>query len=175
MKKLLLFLIITPTLILAQKTTLLKGVVKNTNNQPIEGVSVKFKDSGTITDAKGNYRIIIPLNQSITIVYSHISHYSLTKKLTVRNRNIIRYSPILNSKTEKLNEIIIKNNKNNSQGIINIDVLKAKNIIGPNAGIENTLMTLPGVNNNNELSTQYNVRGGNFDENLVYVYGIELY
>ena len=175
MKKLLLFLIITPTLILAQKTTLLKGVVKNTNNQPIEGVSVKFKDSGTITDANGNYRIIIPLNQSITIVYSHISHYSLTKKLTVRNRNIIRYSPILNSKTEKLNEIIIKNNKNNSQGIINIDVLKAKNIIGPNAGIENTLMTLPGVNNNNELSTQYNVRGGNFDENLVYVNGIEIY
>ena len=175
MKKLLLFLIITPTLILAQKTTLLKGVVKNTNNQPIEGVSIKFKDSGTITDAKGNYRIIIPLNQSITIVYSHISHYSLTKKLTVRNRNIIRYSPILNSKTEKLNEIIIKNNKNNSQGIINIDVLKAKNIIGPNAGIENTLMTLPGVNNNNELSTQYNVRGGNFDENLVYVNGIEIY
>jgi len=174
-KKLLLFLIITPTLILAQKTTLLKGVVKNTNNQPIEGVSVKFKDSGTITDAKGNYRIIIPLNQSITIVYSHISHYSLTKKLTVSNRNIIRYSPILNSKTEKLNEIIIKNNKNNSQGIINIDVLKAKNIIGPNAGIENTLMTLPGVNNNNELSTQYNVRGGNFDENLVYVNGIEIY
>ncbi len=160
---------------MAQKTTLLKGVVKNTNNQPIEGVSVKFKDSGTITDAKGNYRIIIPLNQSITIVYSHISHYSLTKKLTVRNRNIIRYSPILNSKTEKLNEIIIKNNKNNSQGIINIDVLKAKNIIGPNAGIENTLMTLPGVNNNNELSTQYNVRGGNFDENLVYVNGIEIY
>ena len=175
MKKLLLFLIITPTLILAQKTTLLKGVVKNTNNQPIEGVSVKFKDSGTITDAKGNYRIIIPLNQSITIVYSHISHYSLTKKLTVRNRNIIRYSPILNSTTEKLNEIIRENNKNNSQGIRNIDVLKAKNIIGPNAGIENTLMTLPGVNNNNELSTQYNVRADNFDENLVYVNGIEIY
>jgi hypothetical protein len=36
-------------------------------------------------------------------------------------------------------------------------------------------MTLPGVNNSNELSTQYNVRGGNFDENLVYVNGIEIY
>ena len=36
-------------------------------------------------------------------------------------------------------------------------------------------MTLPGVSNNNELSTQYNVRGGNFDENLVYVNGIEIY
>ena len=50
-----------------------------------------------------------------------------------------------------------------------------KNVIGPNAGVENILMTLPGVNNNNELSTQYNVRGGNFDENLVYVNGIEIY
>ena len=46
---------------------------------------------------------------------------------------------------------------------------------GANAGVENLLMTFAGVNNNNELSTQYNVRGGNFDENLVYVNGIEVY
>ena len=52
------------------------------------------------------------------------------------------------------------------------DVIK---IPGANQGIENILMTLPGINNNNELSTQYNVRGGNFDENLVYVNGIEVY
>ncbi|WP_333780704.1 TonB-dependent receptor plug domain-containing protein [Tenacibaculum retecalamus] len=48
-------------------------------------------------------------------------------------------------------------------------------MLGANAGVENILMTLPGVSNNNELSTQYNVRGGNFDENLVYVNGIEVY
>jgi hypothetical protein len=48
-------------------------------------------------------------------------------------------------------------------------------IPGANAGIENILKTLPGVNSNNELSTQYAVRGGNYDENLVYVNEIEIY
>ncbi|HAB28004.1 MAG TPA: hypothetical protein DCE27_10030, partial [Xanthomarina gelatinilytica] len=41
--------------------------------------------------------------------------------------------------------------------------------------VENLLKTLPGVRSNNELSTQYSVRGGNYDENLVYVNGIEIY
>jgi hypothetical protein len=164
-----------PAILLAQKTTILRGVVKNTNKQPIEGVNVKFKNSGTTTDAKGNYKIRIPLDQTITIVFSHISHYDVSKTITAKSRNVIRFSPILTPKTEELTEIIIKNNKKDAAGITKIDVLKAKNIVGPNAGVENVLMTLPGVNNNNELSTQYNVRGGNFDENLVYVNGIEIY
>lgn len=52
---------------------------------------------------------------------------------------------------------------------------KQSKIPGANAGIENILKTLPGVNSNNELSTQYMVRGGNFDENLVYVNEVEVY
>jgi len=46
---------------------------------------------------------------------------------------------------------------------------------GANPGVENMLKTLPGVSSNNELSTQYSVRGGNFDENLVYVDEIQVY
>ena len=52
---------------------------------------------------------------------------------------------------------------------------KLRNIKGVQPGIENILKTLPGVSINNEMSTQYSVRGGNFDENLVYVNGIEIY
>ncbi len=48
-------------------------------------------------------------------------------------------------------------------------------MVGANAGVENLLKSLPGVNGNNELSTQYAVRGGNYDENLVYVNEIEVY
>ncbi len=84
-------------------------------------------------------------------------------------------SVTLSSKTEELTEIVIRENKKAVQGLQKIDINIVKNVIGPNAGVENILMTLPGVTNNNELSTQYNVRGGNFDENLVYVNGIEVY
>jgi len=159
----------------AQTTTILRGVIKDTNNQAIEGVNIQFNTVGTTSDKNGNYSLRIPLNQSITITYSHIAHYSFTKEITATSKNLMRFSPILTPKTEALKEIVVKNNKKNAAGITKIDVLKAKNIIGPNAGVENVLMTLPGVNNNNELSTQYNVRGGNFDENLVYVNGIEIY
>ena len=159
----------------AQTTTILRGVIKDTKKQSIEGVNIQFNTFGTTSDKNGNYSIRIPLNQSIRITYSHIAHYSFTKEITATSKNVMRFSPILTPKTEALKEIIIKNNKKNAAGVSKIDVLKAKNIIGPNAGVENVLMTLPGVNNNNELSTQYNVRGGNFDENLVYVNGIEIY
>jgi hypothetical protein len=175
MKKTVLFLLLFPSIIIAQKTTILKGVVKNKKNQSIENVSIKYRTIGTTTDKDGKYQIRVPFKEEITLIYSHISYRTFTRKLIAKSRNAIRYSPILTSKTEQLKEIIVKDSKKKAQGIIKIDPLKAKNIIGANAGVENILMTLPGVNNNNELSTQYNVRGGNFDENLVYVNGIEIY
>ncbi len=160
---------------LAQKTTILKGTIKNKYNQPISEVSIKFNKTGTVSDENGRYSIRIPLDTEVTVIFSHVSYKSITKKFTAKNRNQIRFSPTLILKTEQLEEVVIKDNKKNAQGITSIDVKKAQNVIGPNAGVENVLMTLPGVNNNNELSTQYNVRGGNFDENLVYVNGIQVY
>ena len=159
----------------AQKTTIVKGTVKNNKKEPIEKVSVRFGKTGTVTDKNGNYQLRIPLDKEVTIVFSHVSYKSLTKKITAKSRSLIRYSPTLISNTEKLEEVVIKDRKKEATGITKIDVKKAQNVIGPNAGVENVLMTLPGVNNNNELSTQYNVRGGNFDENLVYVNGIQIY
>ena len=175
MKNILFFLLLIPSFIVAQKTTILKGTVKNNLNEPIEKVSIKFGNTGDITDKDGNYSIRIPFNEEITIIFSHVSYRTFTKIITAASRNAIRYSPTLTLKTEELKEIVVNDIRKKAEGLISIDANKAKNIIGPNAGVENILMTLPGVNNNNELSTQYNVRGGNFDENLVYVNGIEIY
>ena len=175
MKKTVFFLIFLPTIVLAQTTTILKGVVKDKNNRPIEGVSIKYQNTGTTTDTNGNYQLRVPFKKEITLVFSHLSYKTFTKKITAKSRNGVRFSPTLVSKTEELEEVIVKDNKRDAQGITKIDPVKATTILGANAGVENVLMTLPGVNNNNELSTQYNVRGGNFDENLVYVNGIEVY
>jgi len=159
----------------AQKTTILKGTVKNKDKKAIENVSVEFGLTGTVTDKEGNYSLSIPIKKEIVLKFSHISYRTYTHTTKAKSRNAIRFSPILVLKTEKLAEVVVKDRRKEAEGIISIDVAKAKAIIGANAGIENILMTLPGVNNNNELSTQYNVRGGNFDENLVYVNGIEVY
>ena len=175
MKKVFLFLFILPLFAFAQKMTTLKGTVKNKNKQPIENVSIRYNNIGTTTDKNGKYIIRVPYKKEITLVFSHISYSVFTKKHTANNRNGVRLSVILTPKTEELDRIVIQDNRKKLQGLKTIDVNVVKNVIGPNAGVENILMTLPGVNNNNELSTQYNVRGGNFDENLVYVNGIEIY
>lgn len=175
MKKILLFLFLIPSALLAQKTTLLKGIVKNSNKEVIEKVSIKYGNVGTTSDSKGKYSLRIPLNKKIVVTFSHVSYNTLQKNIYVTNRNSIRFSPTLQTKTENLKEITVKDIRKESSGITKISINKVKNTVGPNAGVENVLMTLPGVNNNNELSTQYNVRGGNFDENLVYVNGIQVY
>ncbi|WP_159947819.1 TonB-dependent receptor [Polaribacter septentrionalilitoris] len=175
MKNIFLFLFLIPLFSFSQKTTILKGTIKNKNKEPIEGVSIKYNKTGTTTDKNGRYSLKVPFKEEITIVFSHISYKTVSRKYTAKSRNGGRLSLTLISKTELLNEIVIKDNKKNAEGLKKIDINVVKNVIGPNAGVENILMTLPGVSNNNELSTQYNVRGGNFDENLVYVNGIQVY
>ena len=159
----------------AQKTTIIKGFVKNSQNQSIENVSVKYDGIGTSTDQRGYYEIRIPIQTSVTLEFSHVGYQSLTKDFYAKKRIVIRFSPILKSENEILDEVVIKNEIKEAQGITTIKAEKISRVPGANSGIETLLMTLPGVSNNNELSTQYNVRGGNFDENLVYVNGIEIY
>lgn len=174
MKKLLLLLIF-PSLVFAQKTAIIKGTITNKFNTPIEGVAISYLSEGTTTNTNGNYSFSIPMRKTVTVVFSHVSYKTITKKFTSRGKKTIRFSPTFKFKSQELETVVLKNTKKEAAGIIKISTNKVKNILGANAGVENILMTLPGVSNNNELSTQYNVRGGNFDENLVYVNGIEVY
>ena len=174
MKKLLI-LILFPFVVFAQKTATVKGTILNKYNNPIEGVAITYLNKGTTTDNNGYYEFTIPINKTVLVTYTHVSYKNVTKKFTARGSRTFNFSPTLNLKTEELKEVVVKNQKKEAQGVTKIDAKKATTLVGANAGIENVLMTLPGVSNNNELSTQYNVRGGNFDENLVYVNGIEVY
>ena len=175
MKKILLIFFLFPTLLWCQKSSIIKGFVKDSDNNSIENVSVKFGNTGTTTNSSGFYQIRIPLDTNISLEFSHVGFKSLTKDFFTKKRNIIRFSPVLILENEVLEEVVIKNEIKDAQGITTFKAKDIERIPGANSGIETLLMTMPGVSNNNELSTQYNVRGGNFDENLVYVNGIEIY
>ena len=175
MKEILLIFFLFPTLLWSQKSSIIKGFVKDSDNNSIENVSVKFGSTGTTTNSSGFYQIRIPLDTNISLEFSHVGFKSLTKEFFTKKRNIIRFSPVLILENEVLEEVVIKNEIKDAQGITTFKAKDIERIPGANSGIETLLMTMPGVSNNNELSTQYNVRGGNFDENLVYVNGIEIY
>jgi hypothetical protein len=166
--------LLASTYISAQTATV-KGVLKTSDKTPVEGVAITYLNTGTTSDEKGEYVLKIPANTEITITFSHISYNTFDKIVKLQKNKALLFSPVLEPKTEVIDEIIVKDTKKDAQGLITVNPSNIAKIPGANQGIENILMTLPGVNNNNELSTQYNVRGGNFDENLVYVNGIEVY
>ncbi len=174
MRKLLLFLIFLPAILSAQKTAIVKGFVKNEQNQVLEEVSISYANKGTTTKKNGSYEIRIPLNETVTLTFRSVGYKESTKEFTAKRVSVIRFSPILISETKILDEVIVEIKKDDATAI-KIDKKLVNKIPSPNQSVTTILMTLPGVSNNNELSTQYNVRGGNFDENLVYVNGIEVY
>ena len=170
------FLLLFATQLLLAQTAFVKGTVKNSKRIPIEGVAINFDSiNGTTTDKNGEYFLSIPAKKELVLEFKHIAHNTLYKRVKIPPKKTFRYSPTLTFKTEEIDEVTIQDKRKIVQGFTSIDKTIVKKIPGINPSVENLLMTFAGVNNNNELSTQYNVRGGNFDENLVYVNGIEIY
>ena len=157
------------------QTARVKGIILDENNQPVENVTINYQYKSANTNANGFYELIIPANQKVTIVFSHLSLKKTTATLQLKPNEDYEFNVVMNAKVEQMGEVIVINNRKRVQGITNIEPEVIRKIPGANPGIENILKTLPGVYSNNELSTQYAVRGGNYDENLVYVNEIEVY
>ncbi|RBA29335.1 TonB-dependent receptor [Flavobacterium tibetense] len=158
------------------QTARVKGVILDEFNLPIENVTVKVGDKGTVTNANGFYFLEISANTKVTLTFSHVSFKKTTVEITLKPNEDYELNPVLSSKVEQIGEVTVTGaNKKRVEGITTIDPVIIRRIPGANAGIENIIKTLPGVYSNNELSTSYAVRGGNYDDNLVYVNEIEVY
>ncbi len=157
--------------------SIVQGTIKDENGNPISGVAISYDQEGITSDSRGKYYIELAPNKETVVTFSHISYIQTSKTFLLEPREVVRFSPTLKLNTEQLDEIEVENREKEVKGITSVDLEKVKlsDIPGANGGVENVIMTFAGVSNNNELSTQYNVRGGNFDENLVYVNGIEVY
>ena len=158
------------------QTIITRGIVTNNFNETIENVSLKYNTTGTTTNKIGQY--ILPINShgDIKITISHINYiskilnFNISKKDSVIVKNII-----LKKKLNILSNIKLNSEQYRFKGITKIDPTTLKNLPNTSGGIESIIKLLPGISSNNELSNQYSVRGGSFDENLIYVNGIEIY
>ncbi|MFH4965620.1 carboxypeptidase-like regulatory domain-containing protein [Gaetbulibacter sp. M235] len=158
------------------QTATIKGIILDTNNSPIPNVNIKAGTSGTTTNENGFYFLKIPANQDTKVEFTHVSYKKIESTFNLKNGETFEFNPVMNVSVEQIATIIISGKRQKDiEGVITLNPETIRKIPGANAGVENLLMTLPGVSNNNELSTQYAVRGGNFDENLVYVNDIEVY
>ncbi len=163
------------TCVFAQKATI-KGIILNEENQPLGGANVLYGDNGTISDFNGFYSLQIPSEKNVTITFSHVGHKKVQITVNLSPNEDFEFNPVLNTTVEQISEVVISGRENKRvEGVTTISPELIRKMVGANAGVENLLKSLPGVNSNNELSTQYAVRGGNYDENLVYVNEIEVY
>jgi hypothetical protein len=157
------------------QTAKVTGVVLDENQNPVEGVNVSYQSKSVETDTNGFYVIEIPSNKKVVLVYTHVALKSITATFELKPSEVLDYNPIMNGKNEQLDDVVITNNKKRVQGIISIDTEVVRRIPSLSGGIEGVIKTLQGVTSNTELSSQYSVRGGSYDENLVYVNEIEIY
>nr|WP_314897257.1 carboxypeptidase-like regulatory domain-containing protein [uncultured Flavobacterium sp.] len=154
----------------------IKGIILDKNNQAVANVNVSCPGNTAQSNPNGFFDLRVPANQKVTIVFTHISLKKVTVSIVLKSNEEQEFNLVMSDYQEQMGEVIvIAKNRKRVQGVTTIEPEVIRKIPGANAGIENILKTLPGVNSNNELSTQYAVRGGNYDENLVYVNEIEVY
>ena len=156
----------------------ISGLITDEENNILSAVNISVlgKSIGVISEDDGLYSLTIPANRSVVIGYSFIGYHiekiriPMLKKGQTYTLNIQ-----LQSSSKLLDDVIVTDQKSRKKSFSRIKPKHVSVIPGNSGGIEAILKTLPGVSSANELSSQYSVRGGNFDENLVYVNGIEVY
>ena len=146
------------------------------NSLPAVNIAILNKNIGATSGDDGTYSLAIPANRSAIITYSFIG-YQLEKIRIPMLKKGQNYTLNIQLKASStlLGDVIITDQKSRKESFSRIKPKHVSVLPGNSGGIEAILKTLPGVSSANELSSQYSVRGGNFDENLVYVNGIEVY
>ncbi len=175
---LLLFIIILSALTaLAKGPIKVTGLVTDQDNEPLEFVTVKVqgKALGTTTGLDGRYSLTCPETDTLRLVFSCIGYEESRRRLIDPSGDVtvnVKMSPA----TYALGGIEVTDYQKQTSGMQRIDRDAYK--LAPDASggsVESMLSTMAGVNSNNEMSSQYSVRGGTYDENSVYINGIEVY
>ena len=159
----------------AQEFTL-TGRVVDSNDSPIELASVSCLAQGkaTMTDLKGHFSITLHSADSVAVKFSMVGYKSKTRILRrPRGKQTLRTTL---SPMDALSEIVVTEKRRQTTATEQIDVKNLKD--NPSASgnaVEELIQQQAGVSTHNELSSQYNVRGGSFDENSVYINNVEIY
>ena len=159
----------------AQEFTL-TGRVVDSHDSPIELASVSCLSQGkaTMTDLKGHFSISLRSADSVAVKFSMIGYKSKTRILrSPRGKQTLRITLL---PMDALSEVVVTEKRRQTTATEQLDIKNLKD--NPSASgnaVEELIQQQAGVSSHNELSSQYNVRGGSFDENSVYINNVEIY
>jgi hypothetical protein len=171
------FLILVSLSAIAQKkSATLSGTVVDDNDKPLSKVSVIIlgKESGTLTSDSGIFVLKAPADKAFGVVFSYTGFRTQQKNFFLSENEKERIVIKLERSHGELQAVTVTDERQRLEpGLIAINPKNAINIPSPVGGIESLIKVF--VGSNNELTSQYSVRGGNYDENLVYVNDFEVF
>ena len=160
----------------AQKNASVSGRVLNEDDKPLAGVSVQLLNSnkGIATNDSGYFVMHMEAGRPFALVFSFTGYRTVQKNFSLNKGEEEKVTVKLERVVTQLKEVTVTDNKVREQtGLINVDPTRALVNPSPLGNIESLIKIF--VGSNNELTSQYSVRGGNYDENLVYVNDFEVF
>jgi hypothetical protein len=166
-----------PLSLTAQKAAVVFGTIRDMDNQVIQNANIALGNlpGGTTSSKAGTFELQVPSGIPVTLIVTCMGYEQNTFKVTLDPGKRKELNVTLYKSTTELESVEVRDQqmKTNTFNRINPQTLNLIPTI--NASVEDLIKTLPGVSSHNEMSSQYSVRGGNFDENLVFINDIEVY
>jgi hypothetical protein len=173
-----LLLLFVDVVALAQgKRVQISGNVRDADGNPVELVAVQVKNTmtGAITNEKGYYSLSVAEGDSVTLLFSCLG-YNKAERIIPTVASDMRVNVQMNYMSLELGQVEVTAARRNTSTLETLDAQRMRILPDPSGGsIESLVITQAGVSSSNELSSQYSVRGGSYDENIVYVNGIEVF
>ncbi len=163
--------------IVKSQTATVEGNVLNNRGKAIElaNVAIVGEPGGTTTNEKGYFKLKVSANKDIVLAITFVGFADSRQKINLSPGEIKTIEVRLESTSTNLPGFEVKDEQLRTQSMVRLNPKDANLTPSLTEGISDIIKTLPGVSSSNEMSSQYSVRGGNFDENLVYVNDIEIY
>lgn len=172
-------LLLTLGFLPAEAQVKVHGKVTDMQGDALEFVTVRVAGTaiGTNTGLDGTFKLSCPTpaNDTLTVVFTSIGYEELRRQL-IHPKGDLALNVRLRNKSHELTEVEVTDFRKQTSQMQHIDHESYKLAADASGGsVESMLSTLAGVNSNNEMSSQYSVRGGTYDENSVYINGVEVY
>lgn len=158
------------------KSATVSGRIIDENEDPISNVSITLlgKTRGIPASDSGTFSMKVPANKAFALVFTHTGYHPNQKNFYLSAGETETITMKLSREGRVLETVIISDEKERRENsLVKINPKNAISMPGTTGGVETLIKTL--VGSNNELTSQYNVRGGNYDENLVYINDFEIY
>jgi len=158
------------------KMATVSGVLLDENENPLSNSSIVIlgRNAGIVSSDSGTFTLQVAAQKPIALIFSHTGYVSQQKNFYLSPGETETITIRLKMSGEVLQEIVITDERERTENsLVKINPKNAITLPSTTGGVEALIKVL--VGSNNELTSQYNVRGGNYDENLIYINDFEVY